>query len=333
MNFAQPSMALEQELVDLSPNKIDRVGIKVVRPIKDNEFKRPECSFRCFRSPDGVWYGIPISKNPDGTYKFRRIHISGHKAYNLEVLADAIEWHIVKHWPRLESSPWVDKSRVMFRVDDPEAEAQVNTRRISMAKQAIGLVSELDDNTLREKARLFGIEPATNTIGIIRSLILTMAVEKPEYVVNKLEGTADNATEGIFRRALAIGLIKMSPEKGYVYNEALPIGLTEMAALRYLGKDKELLVQIDIEGKDRDKTYVANYQETQGVNLSKEEKEEDNFGDENIEEKLNPPTYSVDEEEEVRKEAKGLGISYWHVKKVENLKQEIADAKTELLNK
>ena len=88
-----------QKLVQFDNMK--RTGTIELRPIhsdvtKDGYYKkRIEVHFRCYRDPNtDIWYGIPIGYNRDGTYKFKPIHILGHKFFNLANEQDAKEWHI-----------------------------------------------------------------------------------------------------------------------------------------------------------------------------------------------------------------------------------------------
>lgn len=253
------SQGLEQKLIDF--DNIQRRGTIVLKPLRLTRHRNPpDISFRCFfNTKTGVWHGIPIGKNPDGTYKFKPIRISGSKSYSLENDQDAMEWAVVKDYYRIKGGAM--ERDAVFEVDDQEKSATEVINRISKSRKAIDFVMELKGNKLIEFGRLFGIDPHNNSELIITRMLMEKAESKPTSIIEKIESERDTEILIVAKRALATGIIKHSIDRGYVFKDGIPMGTTEQGVIEFLRKDTILLTNIDTESKDLDRFYKSEKKE------------------------------------------------------------------------
>lgn len=254
-----PMVAIEQKLVSFTD--MERKGYIELRPIRQRKstegrvINHTNYSFRCYKDySTGTTYGIPIGKNPDGTYKFQRITINGHRFYNLENEQDAREWHIVKNCPRIKGSMF-PSGDPLFAVINQEKEAEDVISKFSESRKAGDYIMGLEGNKLVEFSRLFGFNPETNSPSVLKKLLLEMAQRNPVHVTDKMANRIDTAVNVVIKRAMSVGLIKNTMDKGYMFKDGIPLGLTEPGMVEFLKKDSLMLSSIDAESKRLDKFY------------------------------------------------------------------------------
>lgn len=247
------SVSVEQKLIDFEQRK--KTGTIELKPIRLTRHKSvPDISFRCyFNTKTSCWAGIPIGKNPDGTFKFKPIRISGAKFYNLENEQDSLEWHIVKDYYRIKGG---DMERdPIFEVNDRELDADKKEEKVSRVMKAYTFVQGLSGNRLVEFGRLFGVDPNNNSNAIIKKMLFEICETKPNSIIEKMESDSDTAIHIVLKRAMAVGIIKHSIDKGYVFKDGIPLGTTEKGVIEFLRKDVPMLGNIDSESKGLDKFY------------------------------------------------------------------------------
>lgn len=281
------SQGLDQKIIDF--NNIQRTGSIELRPLKMTRHKRPpDVSFRCFmNSKTNTTHGIPIGKNPDGTYKFKPIRISGTKTYNLTNEQDAMEWAVVKDYYRIKGG---DMERdPLFEVYNKEVEAEKEMSTFPKMVKAGNYVTNLSGNKLIEFGRLFGVDPHSNSPVITMQILLEIAKTKPQNILEKMESDSNTSIHVVLKRALATGIIKHSLDKGYVFKDGIPLGVTEQGAIETLRKDMGLLGNIDIESKSLDKFYVTTQEvEEKGIEKSYMDSNKEESVSENVEKKWTP---------------------------------------------
>jgi len=254
-NIAQgPMMGLEQTICDFK--QMNRKGTVILRPIREDKYKERNVTFRCFKNPKtNTYYGIPIGKNQDGTYKFQRITIKGARMFQLENQQDAMEWHVVKHHWKVKGSPLEDGMPWWF-VHDEEKEAEKSVSTVLKSISAIQYVKELTGNKLRAFGRLFGMDPNSNSDIVIMKVLLETAQKKPEAIMAKIEDRETTQIHVILKRAIATGIITNTIDKGFLFKNGIPLGVTESGAIEFLRKDRQMLAAMDMESKQLDSKYV-----------------------------------------------------------------------------
>lgn len=248
------TLLVEQELIDFS--NIQRKGkIELIPLRKTRHLHNPECSFRCFfNTKTSKWHGIPIGKNPDGTFKFKPIRVSAGKSYNLENKQDAEEWAVVKDYYRIKGG---DMERdPLFMIDDVEADADKKEENVSKTIRAYEYVKSLSGNKLVEFGRLFGVDPNNNSHAVIKKMLYEKCETKPVVIIEKIESEGDTQIHIILKRALAVGTIKNSIDRGYIFKDGIVLGSTEKGSIEFMRKDFALTANIDAESKSLDRFYI-----------------------------------------------------------------------------
>ena len=271
-NFAMPSFApVEQKLVDFST--MERKGNVILKPLRSKkstdgkDLNSNIVSFRGFRDPNtDTWYGIPIGRNQDGTFKFKRIVIDGHRHYNLALEQDAKEWHVVRHHQCICADGNPSRNH-FFIVIDTERDADKKVTDTLKAVDAIQFINDpkLTEVKIRDFARLFGIDTMNNSYIVIKSLLFEKAMTKPEYFMGIVDNEEERDIMVVIKRALATGIITMTPDKGYMFKNSIPLGSTEGAIVNTFRKDRTMMVHVDMESKQKDRFYVAEEKEKKAV--------------------------------------------------------------------
>ena len=212
-----------------------------------------------FQNPStDVWYGIPIGRNQDGTYKFKRIIIDGHRHYNLALEQDAKEWHVVKHHSCICADGNPGRNH-FFIVIDTERDAEKKIVETLKSVDAIQFINDpkLTEVKLRDYARLFAIDTMNNSLTVIKQLMFEKAMAKPDYFMSMVENEEERDIMVIIKRALATGIITMTQDKGYMFKNSIPLGSTEGAIANSFRKDRTMMVHVDMESKQKDRFYAA----------------------------------------------------------------------------
>lgn len=272
---------VEQPLAGFSD--MDRKGHVILRPIRSRKNTKGEdvnhqvLSFRGFQK-DGLWYGIPIGRNADGTYKFKRINIDGHHHYNLEIEQDAKEWHIVRNHPAICTDDTKMNPRMhIFMVQDIENDAEKAIKKTNNSIKAIEIINapDMSDRKLRDIARLFAIDTVNNSSTVIKNMLYEKALTNPDAFLETMRDPEELDIKVIIKRALSVGLINLTPDKGYLLRNSIPLGPTEGSVVLSLRKDKQMLVLLDQESKQKDKFWQEEQPEEKPAAKSKSKKSEE----------------------------------------------------------
>lgn len=275
--FAVPNFApVEQNLISFED--ITRKGNVIIKPLRSKkstdgkELNNNQLSFRGWRNPNtDIWYGIPIGRNADGTFKFKRIIIDGHRHYNLEIEQDAKEWHVVKHHPAICGDG--NRTRFhMFEVIDTEKDAQSKVDQVVKSMDAVSLINapDMTESKIRDIARLFAIDTINNSYIVIKQMLYEKAMNKPDYFMSMMENEEERDIKVIIQRGMATGLIQLTPDKGYMFKNTIPLGSTEGAIINSLRKDRQMMVFIDTESKEKDHFYKNEAKEEKKIEAKNE---------------------------------------------------------------
>ena len=257
---------------------MDTEGIIIVKPRKPSPFKNEQLVFSGFKGR-GIWnagardqniknkkywFGIKIADYEDGTPKFKKITIFDGRIYYLNNYADALEWHIVRHHFAVEGSP--NASQVRWIVESEKKTANKAFERGQSFVKVFEYINSMSDANIKDFGRLFNLDPYNNTAEVIRGQLVQRALENPNVFKVYMDDAQKTALYQIFKRAESTNMIKFTVDRGYIFNDSIPIGVTESIAMAYLAQNRDLLMTLDIESKNIDES------------LSEDEKKELTFG-------------------------------------------------------
>lgn len=227
-------------------------GFKTIKIINFNKFKQSVIDFKRYKdlTTNTIW-GIPIKKNADGTYEFKRIHISESKTFDCSNLAQAMEFHIARYAPMMQNSPFnFGGERATYYVHDEEAEA---IKKLDIRKQsriAEDFIETMDSMKLKDYGRIFNFDPIKNSDSVIKNYLVEIAIKTPEKI-NRLirDGEATQAVI-VYRRCKSLGLITEDINSGIKTSTGMVLGLSELSAIQKIKEDKSLLRELDVQSKN-----------------------------------------------------------------------------------
>lgn len=212
-------------------------------------------NFRTFTDPNtGTTYGIPTSYDEKtGYFMFKRITPTDSRTYDLSNPEDAKEFFIVSKWFRTEGSPFYDKAKGLWKVVDEEKNADEFLKDEERKTEMRSLIIAMNDLDLSDLARVLGYNPSMNSPTVIRKQVLQRAYTDDKMLADLLRDKKRLAILKIFRRAVAVDIIKHSPVNGYTYNQ-LTLGFNDSEVAFTLASDewKERLGAIDRASKMED---------------------------------------------------------------------------------
>lgn len=271
----QPGVLQRTQLL-LDWSKMDRKGIIQIKPNKLVKHKESSLKFRSFRAKK-VFYdpkaynitcGIPMEQYDNGTYKFMQLSITERTMFNLEDELDAQRWHVFRHLNEVQGSPNLSGEPTwLIHNEDIIAEEGINKTEKTL--EAWELIRELSENKINSIGRLFGRNPATESPKIIKNYLLQTAAKDPEKIINAFANAETLELQVVFYRALAVGIIKSTIDRGYITAKGLSLGSTPLACVEVLRKDIQLLQIIDFESKTLDKTYIKDDEDDVVENIVK----------------------------------------------------------------
>lgn len=236
-------------------NDIERSGTREIVPIEEK--KMLNFSFTCFKDPrTGIWYGITDGQDYQTKRPiFRRITITGRRLYNLENEEDAIEWAIISRHPSTLGS-FLQKGLPLVKPYDRKKIAVARLQKIKRGAEAVDIaLNHLKGNELLDFARLLAITPENNDYEVVAQLVAEKAQRDPELFMDKYSD-ANKEILIVINRARSTGMIKYKIDHGFVYNDSLPLGSSDIAVITYFKNNVRLLESIDLESKAASKeTY------------------------------------------------------------------------------
>lgn len=260
-SFGGNAQVITQNLCDLTADnkKIKRTGSVTIKPMKETLHKVPSASFHCTRDPKtGIFYGDAIAQNPDGSYKFRRIVITGHKFYNLEIENDAREFYIMQHAPFVKGSPCLAPgTQPMFYIEDPEVESDLKLKKAEVAVGLTQKILDMKESELKHWGILYGIDPMHNTPSMIKVQLLEQATINPVLMKERFENTERTILHTLVKRAIRVGAITSSLDKGFLWQNGIPMGFNEIACVDKLMIEKDFAINVESEVKLKEKDFKS----------------------------------------------------------------------------
>lgn len=256
--FGTAPQALEQELFDLKDVEISNrvVTICAINLRKDrgkfnvlNYKTTPDArlSIRSYVDLEtGRVNGLPIAKNPDGTYKFKQIVIDGMQAYDLSNKAQAIEYYVVSRHFEIEGSVNNKKAgaRARFYIEDAEKQAKENIERDRITGEIKAWIREMADSEMLGLARTV-IEGADDmSMIVVRDRLIKKVDTDYKLMYDRKTNVIRTVSMRLLSRAQVLGLIsqEVSGFKGY---DGTDLGGSQSAACDYLTANKQYSIMLE----------------------------------------------------------------------------------------
>jgi len=251
--FDQSNQALSQY--------IEREGIIVIKPINPNAHRNETLSFGGFKGfgywdqgrTQKFWFGTILGNNPDGTKKYKKINIVDGRMYYLANPEDAWEWHIVRHHFSVQGSP-NQFGKPRWIVEDEKRDSKKSIDKGQKFVTVFEFINKMTDSRIRSFGRIFGMDANNNTPDIIKGQLIARAMEKPDVFMPYINDQEMTDVNEMFHRAIAMNVITFRLDRGYLFNDSVPLGINEQMAIGNLMANKDLLVTIDMISRERDNT-------------------------------------------------------------------------------
>ena len=254
--------AIEQRIVDFDDLELaPKEGRVTIKPVRRNKVtKEFNHQFSTFKDPrTNIVFGIPVGVD-DKTHslKFKRIRMTGSREFNLEIEVERKEFIMLKYYPGTLGSPY-RSGPAKYEIHDPEAQAKANLEKGKERRRATAIADEIVYENekiyeLMDFARVLGLNPDLESEIVIKSSVMDRAENDPVEFLKQWDNSKMRSVTAIFRRGLAVGLIKNEPGKGYEYSGQI-CGLTENACLSFFMERPDVLNGLDVESKRLDKFY------------------------------------------------------------------------------
>jgi len=233
-------------------------GVAELRLLDDSKFKEQNIMFRSFYNQNtGVTWGVPIRVHQNGDIQWKPINLKGTIVrYNLKNPSEAQEFHVIKNSPFVQGSPLANID-VRYKVYDVEQEALAFVDETEKMISAVQFINNMDHNKLIAFGPLYGISPDTNSPAVIRKALLQKAKMDPKSILSKKEKESETAILITMKRAERVGMVKVYPDRGIIYNENISLGYNENAAVEYLRNNPNILVDMDRAAKEKDTFYTS----------------------------------------------------------------------------
>lgn len=228
-------------------------------PVKQKAHVTPSLTIRSYFHPtEEVYYGLPVSVNPDGTYKWKKIRIEGAATYDLNDLRQAIEWHVITNHFAIEGSPLqrLTNTTPMFRILDLEIDAEKAIRRNQMRNAVNSAVEKMNPMEKRDFLRIFDQESVESySENIIEKRIIELMETNVQRLYDTIVKEQSMVVKQIMARATSFGVITNSIDEGFRTDTGHKLGLTLNAVVHKLESDPKLLAYIDQKSKEAEQEF------------------------------------------------------------------------------
>jgi hypothetical protein len=278
MNNQNNNYNFQSQVVDKTPvldlsleshnQYVERSGIITLSPISPNQHRNETLVFGGFKGfgywdlgkTEKMWFGIVIGVNPDGTRKYKKISLLDGRMLYLNNPEDALEWHILRHHYSIKGSP-NQTGKPRWKVLDERAESKKQLSKSKAFVDVYQFITAMSDSRVKSFGRIFGLDPMNNPADVIKGQLLEKAMEAPGLFEPYMKDSERTNIREAFHRAVSTSVIKVSFDRGYMFNDTIPLGINEEMAIGNLMANKDLFIQIDLISRSKDNS------------LSKEERE------------------------------------------------------------
>lgn len=199
----------------------------------------------------GQWVGVPIGVNQDGTYKWKRFNIKNSKAFDLSVWEDAVEFFMWTNSEYFSGSILAITAgrddRDLLIVSDPERDSAIYVEKRMKAAEYEQKILMASDEDVKNMGILFNINPAANSLVIIKKRLIQELNANPDGFKSKVAGENNanvRTAQMIFNMARFNEVISFDTTAGmFVYNNT-PIGADEGQVINKFLKDPSFAMSV-----------------------------------------------------------------------------------------
>lgn len=239
---------------------VERDGIVTLRPISPSQHRNETLTIGGFKGygywdagkTQKYWFGTVVGNNPDGSKKFKKINIVDGRMFYLQNPEDAWEWFILKHHFAVKGSP-NEMGKARWRVEDERKDSRDAISKATKFTEVFGFISKMSESRVKSFGRIFGLDPINNPWDVIKGQLLTKAMDKPEIFMPYMQDAELTNIREAFHRAVSTNVIVFRLDRGYLFNDSIPLGSNEEMAIGNLMANKDLFVNIDMIARSRDK--------------------------------------------------------------------------------
>jgi hypothetical protein len=237
------------------PSVCPQTGIIIIEALKRNQLKQPRISFKKLLDPEtGITYGIPMGiDNKTGELEFQRINLGDVVQFDLANSNDRKLWTVISRHESMMGSPF-SRGIPKFKTVDKNKEADNVIMSSKSLVRAIQIASDMAGVELYDMAINMGLNPEHNNPALLMASVLEMAQKSPDGFLRVYDNTNRNVIT-VFNRARAMGLIKLDVASGFVWKDSYPLGANETLAIKTIVGNSTLLMQMDVESKQRSNYY------------------------------------------------------------------------------
>jgi len=300
-----------------NPKVCQQTGIILIEALKRSQIKQPRISFSRVTDPEtGVVFGIPLGTEKEtGELKFDRIVLTDMMQFDLSIPRDRKLWCVISHHPCMMGSPF-QSGTPKYKQIDKDKEANKIIRMSKARRRASEIAENMIGAELYDMATNLGVSSEHNNL----NTLLAAVIEKAEKEPNEFLDIYDNANRNVltaFNRARATGLITLDVTNGYMWKDTYALGSTEAMAVKKLIENPTLLMNMDLESKQRSQFFKqhATEEQKQPIQLNpgqgetarnQEQKDKGFVLDKDLDEKLNKLDKLTKEVEEEKVKTKAL---------------------------
>jgi hypothetical protein len=233
-------------------------GIVIIEALKRNQLKQPRITFKKVLDADtGMTYGIPLGiDEKTGELMFQRIILGDVTQFDLANINDRKLWTVISRHESLLGSPF-QSGKPLFKKIDKDAEANRIIKTAKARRRASQIAEELKGTELYDMAINLGLNAEQNNLSTLLASVIEKAEKDPESFLNVYDNTNRNVIT-VFNRARAVGLIKLDVTNGYVWKDTYPLGANDALAIKTIVGNPQLLINMDLESKQRSTFFKTN---------------------------------------------------------------------------
>jgi hypothetical protein len=201
---------------------------------------------------NNCYYGIPVSKNADGTYNWKQIYINVQQQYDLSNRNEAIEYHIVKGHAEIKGSELnkISGFKARFELFDPEEDARKATLHRKTVRQLEEWLGTLSDEMVVGIGRTVVSGADEMSVFVLRNELEKACSAKTSMMVERMTNIEKTKVLVIITRCLSTGQIVQDEKKGFVSFTGQVLGYTLEGAATALLMDRQTLAVLDARSQD-----------------------------------------------------------------------------------
>lgn len=246
---------LEHKILNFENEELcERHGIVELEPLKTSRRHKNNASFRVIRDKElGVLVGIPIGVDQKTKHLiFQKITLEEKETLDLSIPDHAMRWACIKRSPfftdkdsnGIEKNPnFMPSSKTKYKAIDKERENERYQLERRVKRKAVDIAESLVGTDLEDVALSLGIDPKLMSPTSLWVEVVRFAEDKSSDFM-KVYNSDSRLEMSVFKRAISMGIISETLDKGFNYN-GLTLGFNEPEAVNYLKEHPSTRISID----------------------------------------------------------------------------------------